>query len=80
MRFYRCKCGEHEAWTSMGVSACAKCSKCGSNLALHPDTHVEPAPHEFVEQMVETDSGPRPLSRCRYCHLTRAQIAQVETP
>jgi hypothetical protein len=60
----------------MGVADCDKCDACGSNLARSPDTHAEPVPHDFsLVQTVQTDEGPKPLSRCRFCMRTRAEIA-----
>lgn len=75
MLFYRCKCGDRQAWGSMPPPQCAKCPGCGSNLALGPDSHREPKEHEFTAvSSVETDEGPKPLTRCRYCHLTKSEI------
>lgn len=76
MKYYRCKCGHCESWSSMGVAQCAKCPKCGSDLAQHPDYHHEPAPHDFslIEQ-VQTDEGPKPLTRCKFCLKTPAEVA-----
>lgn len=47
MIFYRCKCGEFTCHSSMGVSACDTCSKCGSTLASSPNSHQEPKPHDI---------------------------------
>jgi hypothetical protein len=63
----------------MPPSACAKCAKCGSNLALSPGSHRDPSPHTFdLIQQVETDDGPRQLTRCRYCHRTKAEVQKEE--
>lgn len=47
MQYYRCKCGNSEAWGSDAPPRCSRCSKCGSDLATPPDEHSEPLPHEF---------------------------------
>lgn len=47
MIFYRCKCGKSTAHSSMGVSACDTCDKCGSTLATGPNSHQEPKPHDI---------------------------------
>lgn len=75
MQYYRCKCGEHEAWGSMPPARCSQCKKCNSDLSLHPDYHNEPVPHDFssVEKLT-TDQGEATITRCRYCHYTKAQI------
>lgn len=78
MQYYRCRCGVSEAYGSMAPYACTRCPKCGSNLALGPEAHREPKPHEFVPTMVETDEGPKPLSRCIYCNRTRGAIEKEE--
>jgi hypothetical protein len=78
MQFYRCKCGKSRCWGSMPPSPCAKCKHCGSDFAQAPDAHREPLPHEFVPQMVQTDDGPKPLSRCRFCCLSQAEIDKRE--
>ena len=74
MKYYRCKCGAHEAWGSMPPAPCAFCRKCGSDLAGSPDTHRDPKPHDFRATVVETDEGPKPLSRCVYCMQSRGDI------
>ena len=78
MIFYRCKCGEREAIGSMPPPQCARCRKCGSDLASSPDRHREPEPHNFVAHQVETDEGPKPLSRCSYCFGSRVEISKRE--
>lgn len=74
MRFYRCKCGEHQAYGSDSPSRCSACAKCGSDLAESPSLHREPVPHEFYAETVETNGGTQELDRCKYCHRTRKQI------
>ena len=81
MRYSRCRCGELEHWGSgMSPHRCARCPKCGSDIASGPSSHGEPLDHEFVAHEVETDEGPKPLSRCRYCHRTRSQINKMDKP
>lgn len=76
MRYYQCKCGESQWWGSIPPSACIWCEKCQSNPAGGPSGHRERIDHEFIETSVETDDGPRVLSRCRYCMMTKKQIAE----
>jgi hypothetical protein len=47
MIFYRCKCGQASAWSSMGVAACDVCPACGSTLGAGPHSHPEPVAHDF---------------------------------
>ena len=77
MIYRRCKCGEHEAYGSIPPPRCSRCEKCGSDLATSPDDHLEPLSHDFQPEPVETDAGGAVLSRCRYCHRTRKQIAAL---
>ena len=78
MQYYRCKCGKAEAWGSMPPYQCSSCKHCGSDLAQAPDLHRDPVPHDFshVEQ-VRTDEGPKPLTRCKYCHHTKEEIEHI---
>lgn len=80
MNYYRCKCGSLESWSSTGPTPCTSCEKCDSNLASGPHLHEDPKPHTFEQQMVETDEGPKPLSRCRYCGDTKQSIEQRNLP
>lgn len=77
MLTYRCKCGDNVSWGSMPPFVCQSCPKCGSDLATSPSLHREPAPHDFIPRLVETDEGEKTLSRCRYCGRTRAQIERA---
>lgn len=80
MQYYRCKCGNREAYGSMPPYACDKCEKCGSDLSLHPDYHQEPKPHDFsAVENVQTDQGAATITRCRYCSRTREQIERAAT-
>lgn len=79
MQYWRCKCGKSQAFGSMPPDRCASCKACGSDFAQAPDRHRDPLPHDFSHtKQVETDNGPQPLTRCRYCHLTRAEIERRE--
>lgn len=80
MRYYRCKCGKRTAWGSMPPYPCSGCPDCGTTLDESPDSHRAPTPHEFIETPVETDNGPQPLTRCRWCHRTKAELAQYALP
>lgn len=66
----------------MPPDRCRGCSKCGTNLVdmgfCGPEDHKDPAPHEFYTQQVETNDGPKPLDRCRWCYRTRSQIEKGE--
>ena len=80
MQYYRCKCGEHTAWGSMPPNRCFKCEKCGSDLAQAPGLHRDPVPHDFTSiENIKTDQGDMTITRCRYCHRTKAQIERVGT-
>lgn len=75
MRHYRCKCGSSRSYGSMGPPLCSKCGTCGSDLAGGPEAHREPKDHDFsLVDEVATDEGPKPLTRCRYCVRTKAEI------
>ncbi len=76
MQYFRCKCGSVEHWSSgMGPFPCDGCAKCGTNVAGGPDEHQAPEPHNFdLITQVETDDGPKPLTRCRWCLKTPKEI------
>lgn len=74
MQFYRCKCGASRSWGSMPPPLCARCGACGSDLAPGPSLHREPKPHEYLVEQVATDAGPAPLTRCRWCMKTKAEL------
>ena len=80
MQFYRCKCGSSRAFGSQSPAACHRCLECGSDLAQAPSLHGEPAPHAYYQELVDTDEGKKPLSRCRYCQRTRVEIERDENP
>jgi hypothetical protein len=75
MLYYRCKCGNTQAWGSMPPNRCDKCESCGSDLALDPEGHREPSPHDFsAVQEVVTDQGTATITRCRHCYRTKAEL------
>lgn len=75
MLFYRCKCGASTAIGSMSPDRCATCDECGSDYATSPAGHGDPVPHDFSKvSQVATDEGPKPLTRCRWCHMTQSEI------
>src|SRR3546814_9028228 len=65
MQYYRCKCGKRTAWSSMGVMPCAGCPDCNTTLALGPDSHGEPEPHDFVEETTTTTHNGETITRTR---------------
>ncbi len=79
MQYFRCKCGRHEWYTSMGVSLCEGCEECGTGPGQSPTTHREPVPHDFsMVTKVNTDEGEKTLSLCKHCYRSRRQIEQEE--
>lgn len=75
MIYYRCKCGDSTSWSSMGSPHCRRCSKCGSDIAMSPEMHRDPPPHELYRSTVDTDEGPVPgVSYCYFCNDTKAEI------
>jgi len=71
MQYMRCKCGKCEAWTSMGVPACAGCSECNTTLETHPEHHTTPIPHDWrVKWDIDRERGNRWQYReCTRCFL-----------
>lgn len=67
MRYYRCQCGERTAWGSMPPFPCSGCEKCGTTLEEAPGLHRTPEPHNWRPTTVETDEGPKTLTRCSWC-------------
>lgn len=72
MQYYRCKCGMHEAWGSMPPARCTNCSECGSNLAVSPNSHTEPVPHEWVTRY-DTITG-IPYKICQWCNRKQEEV------
>ena len=56
----------------MGVPACARCGKCGSDLAQGPSEHVAPSPHRFVARYKQTTGEAYEV--CLGCVQTRAAL------
>lgn len=73
MIYYRCKCGFSTAYGSMPPNVCDFCEKCGSDLAMSPDSHRPPQRHEWSTQPVQSDAGGATLTRCRWCGTRKAQ-------
>jgi len=67
MLHYRCRCGKRTAFGSMPPDRCRGCPECGTTLDLSPEHHQPIQPHNFRAEQVETDDGPRPLTRCSRC-------------
>lgn len=79
MIYYRCKCGDAQAWGSLPPEQCDSCSKCRSNLATGPSLHREPKAHEFtLVNKVMTDEGEKDLTYCRYCTRTKHELEKLE--
>lgn len=74
MQYYRCKCGNATAWTSMGVPSCSRCAKCGSDLAQSPSGHSEPEAHKF-KTMYDQHTGV-PYEVCTLCHCRRSELVE----
>lgn len=78
MRYARCKCGKCESWSSgMPEVKCQGCDECGTTLSGYPTEHKTPEPHNFVAEPIEADQPGATLSRCSYCHKTKAQIEKM---
>lgn len=74
MKYYRCKCGSKTAYGSMPPYPCNGCIDCGTTLEMFPECLRTPEPHDFVQDMIDTDDGPHPKSYCRWCHRTKKQL------
>ena len=78
MRYWACKCGKSEHWTSgMVPPPCVECGDCHTVASQDPKNHVRAIPHEFMVGEVETDDGMKPLSMCKWCLKTRSQIEKM---
>lgn len=85
MRYLRCKCGEHEAWTTDAWPECDGCEKCKTTLAGSATGHGEIAPHDFGEPewKVDAKTGERwQERRCRrlYCRAKERIKASEAAP
>jgi len=78
MRYYRCKCGNETAWSSMGVAACQACAECHSTLAESPNSHAQPEPHDWTEHWKEGPASSEPQKEriCRRC-MAREDITEA---
>jgi uncharacterized protein with PIN domain len=75
VQYSRCKCGWYQALGSMPQPRCARCPKCGSDIAPGPNSHRDPVAHDFsLVAQVDTDEGLKPLSRCLHCGRSRREI------
>lgn len=78
MRSWQCKCGKLRGFGSDGPSRCAYCDDCGTTVETSPEMHeTTRRPHEYYQMQVETDEGMKTLSRCRYCHETKAKLEKI---
>lgn len=75
-----CKCGRLRYWACGGEepAPCTACETCGTVPTSLVGSPRLPIAHEFVAHKVETDDGDATLSRCRFCHRTRREIADAE--
>lgn len=78
MQYYRCKCGKTTAWTTIGVSPCVTCHRCGSDLAQGETLHREPAPHRYVTRY-DPITG-KPYELCDVCCERRESIEAPPKP
>jgi len=77
MKYNQCQCGELKFWGSgMNPSPCSKCDKCGTGIG--PE-YLVPKEHDFsMVEKVDTDEGPKTLSRCRWCYYSKADLEKKE--
>ena len=69
MKYRRCKCGKLTSWGSMGPQPCEGCEECNTTLALAPDMHKAPIPHEWETETVSRDGKVvREETYCKRCH------------
>lgn len=84
MKYFQCKCGDRKSWSTMGVRRCARCPKCGSDLAQGPSEHRDPEPHQMMEFPVDmqTDAGvvKGTITRCWWCLETKAELEKRGEP
>jgi hypothetical protein len=66
MQYYRCKCGDAVAWSSMGTYPCEGCEKCNTTLEQHPDHHRTPEPHDW-QLKYDENTGKPSYYRCTVC-------------
>lgn len=78
MTYYRCKCGNREAWGSMPPAPCTRCNVCGSDLAMSPQMHFEPKPHDYVTRYDEATG--KPVEVCRMCWRRKEELEETDKP
>ena len=78
MQYYRCKCGKRFLVGSYGPPPCLECDDCQTTLAAHPGNHTRARPHRWQIETVETDDGPKQLTRCTWCGVTMAEATKVK--
>lgn len=68
MRYYRCKCGDAESWSSMGhPKACCGCKKCNTTLEEYPEDHKPREEHDYSLTKYDTHTG-KPYKVCSKCY------------
>ena len=73
MNFWRCKCGEVTSWESgCPPQPCEACDKCGSTLAMSPESHVEPVSHEWITKY-DQNTG-KPFEICGRCMRRKKEL------
>jgi hypothetical protein len=81
MRYFRCKCGAEESWSSMGPTPCRWCSKCQTSLATQSPDRPKHQMREFVSTIM-TDDGKieGKLTRCMDCLKTKKELEDALEP
>lgn len=75
--YYRCQCGNLEAWGSM-PPACEICPECKSTLAIPGAQSLPGLPHKFAERWVQMPEGRKCLLVCIHCSRSRCNIEQFQ--
>jgi len=80
MQDYYCQCGSYRSFGSMGPNPCAECDKCHTTPTLNGyGQPKKPEPHDWVQEIVETDEGPKTLTVCRYCNIKKIDFDKSRT-
>ncbi len=71
-RPYTCKCGRssQNALFDLAPFPCEACQYCGTTLERTPQ-HQAPVPHDWQPDPVDTDDGPKTITRCSFCRLKK---------
>lgn len=80
MRYFRCKCGKREVWSSMGMPECSGCPECHTTLEETPSMHQEPSPHRWEDEwrIVDQKTGESGLFvRCSRCNVSGLKSVMV---